>query len=28
VAELWAVYPNGTVAYTGRYVQLWVNVRG
>ena len=28
VAELWAVYPNGTVAYTGRYVQLWINVRG
>jgi uncharacterized membrane protein len=28
VAELWAVYPNGTVAYTGRYVQLWVDVRG
>ena len=27
VAELWAVYPNGTLAYTGRYVQLWVNVR-
>jgi uncharacterized membrane protein len=28
VAELWAVYPNGTLAYTGRYVQLWVDVRG
>jgi len=27
VAELWAVYPNGTLAYTGRYVQLWVDVR-
>ena len=28
VAELWAVHPNGTLAYTGRYVQLWVDVRG
>lgn len=28
VAELWAVHPNGTLAYTGRYVQLWVNVGG
>ncbi|AET33455.1 DUF1616 domain-containing protein [Pyrobaculum ferrireducens] len=27
VAELWAVYPNGTLAYTGRFVQLWVNVK-
>jgi uncharacterized membrane protein len=26
VAELWIVYTNGTVAYTGRYVQLWVSV--
>jgi len=28
VAELWAVHPNGTLAYAGRYVQLWVNVGG
>ncbi|MGC9171035.1 MAG: DUF1616 domain-containing protein, partial [Thermoproteus sp.] len=28
VAELWEVYPNGTTAYTGQYVQLWLNVTG
>ncbi|MGC9050878.1 DUF1616 domain-containing protein, partial [Pyrobaculum sp.] len=27
VAELWAVYPNGTLSYTGRFVQLWIDVR-
>ena len=25
VAELWEYYPNGTLSYTGRFVQLWVN---
>ncbi|MCX8137774.1 DUF1616 domain-containing protein [Pyrobaculum aerophilum] len=27
VLELWAYYPNGTLAYTGRWNQLWVRVK-
>lgn len=27
VVELWAYYPNGTLAYTGRWNQLWIRAK-